>query len=104
MTETAPSPTIGPSAVRDREPVHDVLVGVDLLVAVLAHMLKIVLEEEGRARATRREVRPEDLASMLCAEYIRDSTPDRAEGLGPEIQWLANRDAVALRADRYPVA
>lgn len=42
-------------------------------------------------RATRLEVRPEDLAGMRCAQYIRDSTKDQAEGFGPEIQRRANR-------------
>ena len=42
-------------------------------------------------RATRLEIRPEDLAGMRCAQYIRDSTKDQAEGFGPEIQRRANR-------------
>jgi len=49
MTESAPNPTIEPSTVRDREPVHEERAGVDPLVVVLADMLKIILEEEGRA-------------------------------------------------------
>lgn len=49
MTDTAPNPTIEPSAVHDRAPDHEGQVEVDPLVVVLAEMLKIILEEEGRA-------------------------------------------------------
>ena len=40
--------------------------------------------------ATRRDIRPEDLGGLVYAQYLRDSTPDQAEGFGPEMQRRAN--------------
>jgi len=41
-------------------------------------------------RLPRREIRPEDLAGLRFAQYIRDSTEDQAEGFGPDAQRRAN--------------